>query len=159
MVEHITQVKEVSIKELEAIKEELVRERIRADKLEQENISLSKEYEKQCEMLVSQKVMIRELKKKRTPEPNLVTEIETLYKENNKLTKTNKLLIQQLKEAKDKEVLLAKALKENNPQTEIESNKLQTANVSHSTTLVKIKKDKVLIPKLDFSKLPQKKNE
>ncbi len=167
----------------------LQKEKHRGDKLEKENIELTKEYEKQCTLIDSQKILIRELKKQTSngttaagvensqKMENLMNEIKTLYKENSRLEAALKKATSELKQYKDKEkamvatpavvvqTLPATKFKENESEfvkkpilTESAEwfNKSKVREKSATTTLAKTK-PKVVVPKLDFSKLPQKK--
>eukprot|EP01022_Parablepharisma_sp_SALTPOND_P018211 TRINITY_DN2965_c0_g1_i1.p3 TRINITY_DN2965_c0_g1~~TRINITY_DN2965_c0_g1_i1.p3 ORF type:complete len:466 (+),score=50.40 TRINITY_DN2965_c0_g1_i1:3440-4837(+) len=175
------------VQEVTGIKDYLVKERRRGDKLEKENIELTKEYEKQCTLIDSQKILIKELKKQvndssleakgQQKVESLMGEIKTLYKENTKLESTIKKLSFDLKQSKAREATLAKLLKgdslvatnefssikENGTSFCVpakvltESKDLNKTEYKDSTIGKSKPKNKVVVPKLDFSKLPQKK--
>ena len=180
--------------EISTMRTEAGKEKRRADKLEKENIELTKEYEKQSALIDSQKIVIKELKKQASEGNNecktesgsktqkekiesLMSELKSLYNENNKLDLTAKKLNYDLKQSKIRELTLTKMLKGNsailsstvgNASGLKENKKTDTMGVNNilkeSKELnksgkkgVEIGKNKVIVPKLDFSKLAQKK--
>ena len=115
---------------------------------------------------------------------SLMKEINALYEENNKLTLITKKLREDIQQAKARETTLAKMLKSEaivhgdkaNELSSIKENKNaslmdrsvlveskkenkrdSTVSKSLNKTMLEVGKKKVSIPKLDFSKLPQKK--
>jgi len=161
----------------------LYKEKQRADKLEKENIELSKEYEKQCAVIESQKIQIKDLKNQisnnsaqnttKISENNksgeskkvesMILEIKALYKENAKLESMVKKLKTDLLVSKSKESTLSKLFEAKKQKNEISlaattknSVLTESKDLNQSVNLGKTK-TKVVVPKLDFSKLPQKK--
>ena len=92
LAENIIDMNEAANTKIKTIKEELVKEKLRGDKLEAENISLTKEYEKQCEIIASQRTKIKELETKfiSNSKESLLTEMKKLYQENEKLENINR---------------------------------------------------------------------
>eukprot|EP00826_Nyctotherus_ovalis_P017315 TRINITY_DN15092_c0_g2_i5.p1 TRINITY_DN15092_c0_g2~~TRINITY_DN15092_c0_g2_i5.p1 ORF type:complete len:288 (-),score=65.13 TRINITY_DN15092_c0_g2_i5:101-964(-) len=180
LVQSIAKLRNASSKDLSELKESLVSERMRNEKLARENTRLAREHENQCALINSQKELIKELKRKLTEESlvsemkfkaeNLAAEIDKLQKENIRLEALVKDLSIELGQFKvqDPNVMnIAKktafigscsepfSAKENNvpkPSRSLLSNEL---NRTASQSKLKPKKLPV-IPKLDLSKLPQK---
>eukprot|EP00826_Nyctotherus_ovalis_P040790 TRINITY_DN4047_c0_g1_i1.p1 TRINITY_DN4047_c0_g1~~TRINITY_DN4047_c0_g1_i1.p1 ORF type:complete len:394 (-),score=114.56 TRINITY_DN4047_c0_g1_i1:42-1223(-) len=174
---HMVKVKKAFSKELGEVKESLERERLKNEKLEQENIKLTKEYESQCTLINSQKKLIKDLQLKMQSEDtkqreNLLLEIDRLTQENGKLELQIKRLTEELGRSKEQEAALERLIKSNsfvttctdslttkeNEALKSKSNNTaakQPASTSNSTK-GKTKKPNVVVPRLDFSKLPQK---
>eukprot|EP00826_Nyctotherus_ovalis_P040018 TRINITY_DN3895_c0_g2_i1.p1 TRINITY_DN3895_c0_g2~~TRINITY_DN3895_c0_g2_i1.p1 ORF type:complete len:240 (+),score=74.27 TRINITY_DN3895_c0_g2_i1:474-1193(+) len=149
IVKQILRVKEVANKDLNVLKEKYDNEKVKNKRLEEENISLTKEYEKQCNLIMSQNELIKELKKKFEED-----KANTLIMERDKLSKENVELEQQVKQLKEE---LNKAKEPANTQLrENSTTKTRNALKQFNTAQAKPKIKKPSIPKLDFSKLPQK---
>lgn len=173
----MAKVKKAFSKELGEVRESLGRERLKNERLEQENIRLTKEYENQCTLINSQKKLIKDLQLKIQSEDtklkdNLMVEIDKLTQERNKLELQIKRLTEELGRSKEQEAALERLIKSNsfvttcadslttkeNEALKSKSNNTaarQTVSASNSTK-AKNKKPNVVVPRLDFSKLPQK---
>jgi hypothetical protein len=154
---HITKIKQAFSKELNEVKESLGKEKLKNEKLEQENIRLTKEYENQCTLISSQKKLIKDLQLKIQTENNkqkesLEQELTKLTQDNNKLQVQVKQLTEQLNQSKEQEAALERLIKSNSFVTSCTES--LTTNETAKTN--KPKKPNVIIPKLDFTKLPQK---
>lgn len=162
-------------KENDFLKESLNNQKKKYEKLEKENIEMASEYEKQSALIDSQKIMIKTLKKEVSEKTTisdsentesgkaqiqkLMSEIGTLYKENTRVSIIAQKLQNELKQAKVRELTLVKMLKgsenkeaDKNVKPTVLQEKKNEENKGMSST-----EKKIIIPKLDFSKLPQKK--
>ena len=152
ITKHITRVKVKANKDLNTLKEKFNNERQKNKKLEEENINLTKEYEKQCGLIMSQNELIKELKKKFEEE-----KIGTLVMERDKLSKENVRLEQQVKELIEELNRIKETISNSKENTKTRNTTTKQFNTTASQSYGKTKPKKPSIPKLDFSKLPQKK--
>ncbi len=190
-LEHKDSSRDALQRELVDAKNALSVEKRRGDKLEKENVELTKEYDKQAALINSQRVLIKELKRQSAETSNVSTgtaaagkleslmgEIKTLYKENSRLDLLAKKLQYDLKQSKVRESTLTKLLKGNSamlsglsslalnssvvsPSSGIKENIVLESNDLNRTECEKTApqktRAKVVVPPLDFSKLPQRK--
>ena len=163
LAENIMKIKETSNQELITVKNDLDKERKRTNKLEKENVDLTKEYEKQREIISSQQELIVKLKKKMNLsnselKHNHKEEVILLNQENEKLKSENEKLIIELNQVKVREESLINLLKGNMYITEFKDITSNCMNLQNQITIAnpRISQNKVEVPRLDFSKLTQK---
>ncbi len=168
-------------REVEQARSEAVREKHRADKLEKENIDLTHEYERQSALIDSQKILIKDLKRQQPRETtsvsassekmeNLSSEIKMMCKENGRLEALAKRLQNDLRQSRLREATLTTLLKstpapirmgakENaGADRSFDVNVLAESKASLNKTELRLpQKKRVMVPPLDFSRLPQRK--
>ena len=173
MIKQLLKLKEITLndnkisgKKLDEVEESLASEKMKNEKLEEENIRLSKEYEKQCVLIKSQNGIIKELKEKLNHQAseqsnNINIELKNLYKENYRLENMVKSLSEEVNKYR---MTLDKISKDESMFMTGITTKENAALTVHNTTFPKMdtigiskSKKSVVIPKLDFTKLPQKK--
>jgi len=160
IVSHIMKIKAAFSKELNEVEESLGKEKLKNEKLERENVRLTKEYESQCTLINSQKKLIKDLQLKLQSESDkqregLEQELNKLMQENTKLKHQIKQLTEQLNHSKEQEAALERLIKSNSFVTTC-TESLITNETSNTNKSNKTKKANVVVPRLDFSKLPQK---
>jgi hypothetical protein len=152
VAKYVTRAKVKTNRNLNVLKEKYNSEKQKNRKLEEENIKLTKEYEKQCDLIMSQNELIKELKKKFEEE-----KADTLIKERDKLSKENLRLMQEVKQLKEELNKAKESINNSKENAKTRNATTKQFNMTASQSYGKPKFKKPSIPKLDFSKLPQKK--